>query len=57
MKQIKQIDLIIDRERKQNNELDQQITALKVNIDDMQFAKDYLIREKDIITRNERFEF
>lgn len=54
LKRIKQLDGLIDRERKQNNELDHQIAALKVNIDDMQFSKDYLIHEKDIIARNER---
>lgn len=45
---------LIERERKQNNALDCQIAALKVNIDERNFAKEYLINENDIITRNER---
>lgn len=48
------MELVIARERKQNNTLDFQIAALKANIDDRNFAKDYLITEKDINTRNER---
>lgn len=54
MKRIDQMESIIAREREQNNVLDCQIASLKVNIDDRNFAKDYLINEKDIITRNER---
>lgn len=54
MKRIEQIECIISRQREQNNALDCQIAALKVNIDDRHLAKDYLISEKDIITRNER---
>lgn len=54
MRRIDQMESIITREREQNNALDCQIAALKVNIDERNFAKDYLINEKDIITRNER---
>lgn len=54
MKRIEQVENLIARERKQNNTLDFQIAALRVNIDERNFAKDYLINEKDIITRNER---
>lgn len=54
MKRIEQIELLIENQRKQNNQLDCQIAALKVNIDDRNLAKDYLINEKDIIARNER---
>lgn len=54
IKRIEQVEHLIERERKQNNVLDCQIAALKVNIDERNFAKDYLINEKDIITRNER---
>ncbi|XP_031619938.1 cilia- and flagella-associated protein 43 [Contarinia nasturtii] len=54
MKRIEQIETVVSRERKKNNELDCQIAALKVNIDERNIAQDYLISEKDIITRNER---
>lgn len=54
MKRIEQMESLIERQRKQNNQLDCQIAALKVNIDDRNITKDYLINEQDIITRNER---
>lgn len=54
IKRIEQMELVIARERKQNNTLDFQIAALRANIDDRNFTKDYLITEKDINTRNER---
>lgn len=54
IKRIEQVECLIERERKQNNVLDCQIAALKVNIDERNFAKDYLINENDIITRSER---
>lgn len=54
LKRIDQVELMIFRERKQNNMLDCEIASLKVNIDDRSLAKDYLINENDINTRNER---
>lgn len=57
IKRIEQVECLIARERKQNNLLDCEIAALKVNIDERNFAKNYLIDEKDIITRNQRYAF
>lgn len=57
IKRIDQVECLIARERKQNHALDCEIAALKVNIDERNFAKNYLINENDIITRNERYAF
>lgn len=54
MWRIEQVECAIARQRKHNNSLDCEIAALKVNIDNKNFDKDYLISERDIITRNER---
>ncbi|XP_055325488.1 cilia- and flagella-associated protein 43 [Sitodiplosis mosellana] len=54
MRRIEQMESIISRQREQNNALDCQIASLKVNIDERNFTKDYLVSEKDITMRNER---
>lgn len=55
MRKIDLIEAAIAREQKHNNLLDCKIAALKVDIDNRQFTKDYLIHDKDLITRNERY--
>lgn len=54
MHRIDEKESIIARERKKNNQLDCQITALKVDINDKHVAKDYLKNERDMNLRNER---
>lgn len=54
MRKIDLIESAIARERKQNHLLDCRIAAFKVDIDEKQFTKDYLIHDKDLIARNER---
>lgn len=46
---------MIEKECKQNMYLDHQIETMRMDIDEKRFTKNYLIHEKELIARNERY--
>lgn len=49
------MDVAIRKQKRKNDALDEQIAEYKIQIDNKNFEKDFLIHEKDIISRRERY--
>lgn len=54
-RKIKFFEDTIKKENRKNDLLDQQIADFKTQIDNKNFEKDFLIQEKDIMRRKERY--